>query len=95
MPETVGSGRADLRCAECGERIAKGRLRGGWVHRSRGVVAACDIDSDHRPVPDWAALGELTCAVCGGALVAGRRGALAHADPDRDADHEPEPDLTS
>ncbi len=85
---------ADLRCAECGERIARGRLRGGWVHRSRGVVAACDIDSDHTPVPDWAALGPITCAVCGGALVADRRGALAHEDPARDGAHAPEPALS-
>lgn len=84
---------ADLRCAQCGERIARGRLRGGWVHRSRGVVAACDIDSDHTPVPDWAALGPTVCATCGEPLEAGRQGALRHADPARDADHDPEPDL--
>ena len=48
----VGGAGADtmLRCAECGERIAPGRPPGTFVHASR-VVAACDLDSDHMPVP--------------------------------------------
>ena len=44
-----GMGR--LRCAVCGEPIKPGRAPGAFVHASR-VVAACDLDSDHAPVPD-------------------------------------------
>ena len=39
-----------LRCAECGERIRPGRRPGTFTHVA-GLVAACDLDSDHRPVP--------------------------------------------
>lgn len=39
-----------LRCAECGERIRPGRRAGTFTHVAR-LVAACDLDSDHRPEP--------------------------------------------
>ena len=39
-----------LRCEECGERIRPGRRPGTFTHVAR-LVAACDLDSDHRPVP--------------------------------------------
>jgi hypothetical protein len=38
-----------LRCAECGERIAL--RRGAYIHVGR-VVAGCDLDADHAPVPE-------------------------------------------
>ncbi len=67
---------AELRCAECGERLTRGRHAGTFTHVSR-LVAACDLNADHAPVPDWAALGERPCAVCG-EPVAWRDGAFAH-----------------
>jgi hypothetical protein len=82
---------ATLRCAHCGEPLRLGRA-GAWIHRSRGVVAACDLDSDHVPVPDWAALGEIACRRCGRPAAAAG-GAFAHVDPALDADHQVEPDL--
>ena len=42
------------RCAHCGERIRPGRAPGTWTHTAR-IVAACDLDSDHRPEPAGAA----------------------------------------
>ena len=45
------------RCAECGERIVL--RRGAYVHASR-VVAGCDLDSDHAPVPERPAPDEAT-----------------------------------
>lgn len=39
-----------LRCAECGERIRPGRAPGTYTHVAR-LVAACDLDSDHRAAP--------------------------------------------
>lgn len=78
-----------LRCAGCGERLRPGRAPGTWSHVPR-LVAACDLDSDHPVVPDWAAAGPLRCAVCGEPLVV-RDGAPVHAEGARDADHAPEP----
>ena len=46
----VSSG-TTLRCAVCGEPIKLGRTPGAFVHASR-VVAGCDLDSDHAPVPE-------------------------------------------
>ena len=51
---STGAGRREngtnLRCAVCGEPIKPGGASGAFVHASR-VVAACDLDSDHAPVP--------------------------------------------
>jgi hypothetical protein len=51
---TTGAGGRDsttrLRCAVCGEPIKPRRGAGGYLHASR-AVAACDLDSDHEPVP--------------------------------------------
>ena len=46
----VSSG-TTLRCAVCGEPTKPGRTPGAFVHASR-VVAGCDLDSDHAPVPE-------------------------------------------
>jgi hypothetical protein len=81
---------SSLRCAECGRPLV--RRRGALVHASRGVVAACDLDSDHAPVPDWAGLGEVPCRRCG-APSAWRAGAFAHVDPAHDAGHDADPEL--
>lgn len=54
-------------------------------------MAACDLDSDHAAVPDWAALGEVTCGVCGAPAAATGPGWLGHVDAGRDADHAPDP----
>jgi hypothetical protein len=43
-----------LRCAECGRPITRRGASGGYVHRSRGAVAACDLDADHEAVPESA-----------------------------------------
>ncbi len=37
-------------CIHCGERIMPGRAPGTWTHTAR-IVAACDLDADHRPEP--------------------------------------------
>jgi UDP-N-acetyl-D-mannosaminuronate dehydrogenase len=47
---TTGPDTAEPRCAHCGERIMPGRAPGTWTHRAR-IVAACDLDADHRPEP--------------------------------------------
>lgn len=79
-----------LRCAECGERIARGRAPGTFTHRAR-LAAACDLDSAHRAVPDWSQLGELRCRACGGVLEPRPDGSLEHAGGE--ADHPADPDL--
>lgn len=81
---------AELRCAECGERLTRGRARGTLTHVAR-VVAACDLNADHPPVPDLAALGEPACRVCGGP-VTWSDGRFVHAGPGG-ADHDADPDL--
>ncbi|MCB0882950.1 MAG: hypothetical protein KDC33_12145 [Thermoleophilia bacterium] len=49
----MGSDPYDVRCRECGLPLR--RLGDGvWMHRKGGAVAACDLDSDHPPVPDVA-----------------------------------------
>lgn len=79
-----------LVCAVCGRPIAPRRGTGGYAHRSRGVVAACDLDSDHAAVPDWGAAGELTCSVCGGRLTATSEHLLVHVDAEADRQHAPQ-----
>jgi hypothetical protein len=39
-----------LLCADCGERVKRGRTPGTFVHASR-TVAACDLDADHPADP--------------------------------------------
>lgn len=80
---------SELRCAECGERLTRGRLPGTLSHVAR-LVAACDLNADHPPVPDADALGERPCRVCG-APVVWRAGAFTHVAGD--AGHDPDPDL--
>lgn len=82
---------ARLRCAECGERLVRGRTAGSLIHKAR-LVASCDLDSDHVPVPDWAALGVPPCRRYGGPTAAGPEG-FAHVETARDEDHPAEPDL--
>ncbi|MCC6830379.1 MAG: hypothetical protein IT200_03450 [Thermoleophilia bacterium] len=55
------------------------------------VVAACDLNADHPPVPDTAAMGEPPCRVCGGP-VTWRDGRFVHAGP-VGAAHDADPDL--
>lgn len=74
-----------LRCAECGERVVRGRMGRPWAHAPR-LVAACEIDSDHAPAPDWRALGEIPCGRCG-APATSDDGTFHHVDPAREADH--------
>lgn len=56
LPEdlpTRGRDTTALRCAECGERIVRGRSPGTFTHTTR-LIAACDLDADHAAVPDLA-----------------------------------------
>jgi hypothetical protein len=55
-------------------------------------VAACDLDADHRVMPDWSALGEVPCRACGAPVAGGATG-FSHVDPARDAEHEADPGL--
>jgi hypothetical protein len=80
-----------LRCVTCGERLVRGRGPGQFTHVSR-LVAACDLNADHPPRPDWTGVGALTCRVCGTEVVA-RGDALDHTDAARDTDHPPDPAL--
>lgn len=54
-------------------------------------MAACDLDSDHIPTPDWRPLGTVTCGRCGEPAEATGSGGLAHVDRARDGDHTPDP----
>jgi hypothetical protein len=80
---------ARLRCADCGERLVRGRTAGSLIHKAR-LVASCDLDSDHPPRPDWAALGTPACRRCGEPTAAGPEG-FRHVAPARDDDHPAEP----
>jgi ribosomal protein S27E len=80
-----------LTCAECGERIVRGRSPGTFSHVSR-LVAACDLNSDHPAEPDWALVGEMPCRSCGEAVIRAG-GGFAHVDASRDDDHRPDPVL--
>lgn len=91
MESGGGDAPAALRCAECGERIVRGRAPGTFTHTAR-LVAACDLDSDHPAVPDPTALGEVPCRVCGAPVVA-RGDGFAHAEPAGDDDHRADPRL--
>jgi hypothetical protein len=81
----------DLTCAVCGRPVAPRGASGGYGHRSRGVVAACDLDADHAALPDWQAAGELDCGFCGGRLTVTADNLLVHADSERDGEHAPQP----
>lgn len=59
-----------LVCSRCGRRVSWSGRRGRYVHSGGGPVAACDLDAEHPAEPDWDALGELSCVVCGTAVVA-------------------------
>lgn len=71
-------------CAVCGRPIRRRGGTGAWVHRARGPVAACDLDSDHAPTPDLR--GAATCALCGEPVTDGPEG-RRHVAPEGDADH--------
>jgi hypothetical protein len=63
------------------------------MHASGGE-AACDLDSDHPPAPDWGALGTVPCRACGAPVHGAGRGAGAgHVEQARDADHPADPVL--
>ena len=80
-----------LTCAECGERIVRGRAPGTFSHVSR-LVAACDLNSDHPAEPDWNLVGEMPCKSCGEPVVRAG-GGFAHVDGARDDDHAADPVL--
>ena len=80
-----------LTCAACGRPVARRGASGLFAHRSRGAVAACDLDADHAAVPDWRVLGEVTCGVCGQPAAAGPANELVHADEALDREHAPDP----
>ncbi len=81
----------DLTCAVCGRPVARRGTSDGYGHRSRGVVAACDLDADHAALPDWRAAGQLDCAICGGRLAVTADNLLVHEDSGRDREHAPQP----
>ena len=84
-----------LACRHCGERLVRGRRTAGFSHAPR-LAAACDIDADHRPEPDWARAGALPCRACGAATapVDAAGTAFRHRDePARDDDHAADPVL--
>jgi hypothetical protein len=87
MPEDP----AGLRCTACDRRIVWRRARRAFMHASEGE-AACDLDSDHPPAPDWDALGVVVCRRCG-APVRGAGAGVGHAEASRDADHPADPVL--
>ena len=82
---------AGLSCAACGRPVTRRGASGLFAHRSRGAVAACDLDADHVAVPDWRAVGAVTCGVCGRPAAAGSANVLAHTDAAMDRDHAPDP----
>lgn len=82
---------AGLSCAACGRPITRRGTSGPFAHRSRGAVAACDLDSDHVAVPDWRAVGTVKCGVCDQPAAAGPENVLVHADAVMDRDHAPDP----
>lgn len=79
---------SDLRCRRCGERLISSRWRGGLTHVAR-LAAACELDGDHPPEPDWAAVAPLACRRCGASLRA-HGVTLDHADGPPADGHEPE-----
>ena len=81
----------DLTCAVCGRPVARRGTSDGYGHRSRGVVAACDLDADHAALPDWQAAGQLDCGICGGRLAVTADNLLVDADSGRDREHAPQP----
>lgn len=80
-----------LVCQHCGRDVVPRGTPGSYGHRSQGVIAACDLDSDHPATPDWRAAGELTCGRCGGTLTATPDNRLEHVDRGRDSEHAPSP----
>lgn len=83
--------RPALMCAGCGERLVPGRAPGTFSHVAR-LVAACDLDADHRPEPDWSRAGDLPCRACGAPTSPAREG-FRHREAARDADHPADPAL--
>lgn len=79
-----------LTCLDCGRTLKRHGRTGRLIHAAGGAVAACDLDADHPPRPDWHALGEIMCGRCGTPAQAELRGSLRHLDPGHD-DHEPTP----
>lgn len=81
-----------LTCVHCGQPIKQMRGAPGFFQHASRTVAACDLDSDHVPTPDWAELGDVRCRSCGERVTGGPHHAL-HVDSARDADHDADPDL--
>ncbi len=86
----MSTGLDALTCRLCGARVGPHPASRRLIHRNDGVVAACDRDADHPPVPDWTTVGSLSCGVCRSALrVEGD--VLHHEDTSQDGDHTPDP----
>jgi len=85
----VNPGLSDLRCAHCGAEVKRHPASGILIHRGDGVIAACDRDGDHSPVPDWRIALPLVCGLCGGSLAVDA-GQLRHDTPPPDG-HLPDP----
>lgn len=87
----MGMSLPPLTCRDCGRPITRHGRTGRLIHRSGGPVAACDLDGDHVPRPDWRAVGPVSCAICHAAAHADGSGELTHVDHATDADHRPDP----
>jgi hypothetical protein len=89
--QSSSTGPPALVCATCGERLVRGRATGTFSHVAR-LVAACDLDSDHLPEPDWSTVGDLPCRACG-EPTAPTEGGFQHRDHTLDANHLADPVL--
>ena len=79
-----------LICAQCGQPIKAMRGAPGFFQHASRTTAACDLDSDHVPGPDWDALGTVTCRACGEPVTGGAHHAM-HVDSALDTDHDADP----
>lgn len=82
-----------LDCRACGRPITRHGRTGRWIHRAGGAVAACDLDGDHIPRPDWTPFGVIRCRTCDAIVTPDADDELRHADPSIDRDHTPDPDV--
>lgn len=83
-----------LYCADCGARIVEDPAGSVGVYHHEpedDTVDGYDLNEDHPARPDWEALGEVACRVCGRPCQADED-SFFHVDPDDD-DHFADPDL--